>query len=1350
MAKKGGTELAVAYLTLIPSLRDARKRISEGLSSPEAKAAARRAGEQLGDEVQRGMGSPTVTPTGASGGAAGAAGAAASAGAGSAAAAGAAAGAAAAGFDQGEQSARRFKETVADTGKATDQLSDSLEVVLAGTPQGFTSSSTEVARLGSQLRRLGADGEAVYEIFGHEILGRDDIVEARLAGERIGQEVKAGIDRQRLSASLLEVGAGLTAAGAVGAVGLYKMAQAAGDLGEAVSKASVVLGEEGASAIQEFADSAAKSAGLSRRAAVDGAAGFAVMGKAAGLTGDDLSTFSIQLTQLAGDMASFNNVTPDEALVAIAAGLRNESEPLRRLGVTLDELTLKERARKLEIYDGTGVMTQAQKVIAAYAEILAQTGDQQGDFVRTSDSLANQTRILTAEFENFRAQTGELLVPVFSQLTSTASGALSAFAELPQPVQSAGVALVGLGSTAALLFGGGGLLVGGTMRAVDSYKQLASAISGASGAAGVFARIGAGGGIALGVVAGLFALEAAIDQVAGGARQLEEAFIDLQAAGTDFSQSQAVDKAIEGALKNQISLDNLTGNFSTSEARQDAFNEALEQSVPLARQFLDTIRNGEDVKIIDPDEVYRAEELRDKVIITTDEIERMERAIRRRRNADVESARGQLEYNEELREALGLTDSYKSELRDAGEETRDLSTALKELSARQRLTALGFDANAAASDSFRSALDRAAGGASLLSAGLSMGGALAELRKGLFGDPDDLTDPIEELAKQVNPAQEALDRLSDAADRADPSMTALGISLDSTSAAADAFRDALEDSSWMDDLAGHAISIGRAFKDMRLNLRNLPPTFDLARASLGQYEDGQLDAIQSMFQLGESTQDYLATLMRSGRPLDDMRAEAGRLRDAFMAQFTAMGLTTEQAQEYLAMLGLTPDQIETSIKLSGAEKARFQVNAYLQLLEGRIPPEVATNVAALIEQGDLDSAAAALADWAKTGPGKVDISLWDPQQADDAKADLAQLPGVIDPIKAAMGGYNDEQMRGIELALAFGDTTREVLAKLVAEGRGDEVPAVLASAKEEFTAIGLQAGLSREAIDGLWDSMGLNPGTVETALKVSGVDKALFQIQTYVDLLGDEIPPEVASQVLAAVDEGNLDEAARILNEWRVNNPQVFESGVNTDQAQTDLFQFTGGANQLPPIELGLSLNMDEVQRQILAVSQMEGSSFWDWVRGRINPFKPGGGSGGGGGGGGSWATGGLIPGVGNTDSVPAMLMPGEFVVRKEMVKRLGLDFMHRLNSGALPGFAAGGEVPRYFGMPGARDAAYARLRGVERPRYMTATTELAGGARSGGVTVDIDATYNQVERAPSADELARRVREELVVGGYG
>lgn len=201
---------------------------------------------------------------------------------------------------------------------------------------------------------------------------------------------------------------GLTAA-AVPAI------KAASDLNETVSKSNVIFGRA-AKEVQDFAKTAARSLGQSENQALNAASTFAVFGKSAGLAGQDLSKFAIDFTELASDMASFNNTSPEQAIQAIGAALRGESEPIRQYGVLLSDAVLKQEAMNLGIYDGNGALTAQQKVLAAQAAIFKQTNDAQGDFARTSDGLANQTKILTAELENAKTKIGESLLPVVLEI----------------------------------------------------------------------------------------------------------------------------------------------------------------------------------------------------------------------------------------------------------------------------------------------------------------------------------------------------------------------------------------------------------------------------------------------------------------------------------------------------------------------------------------------------------------------------------------------------------------------------------------------------------------------------------------------------------------------------------------------------------------------------------------------------------------------------------------------------------------------------------------------------------------------------------------------------------------------
>ena len=190
----------------------------------------------------------------------------------------------------------------------------------------------------------------------------------------------------------------------------------ASDLNETVSKTGQIFGDS-ASGILEWSKNAAASMGQSRQQALDGAATFAVFGKSAGLAGNDLNQFAIQNSQLASDLASFHNTSPEQAINAIGAALRGESEPMRAYGVLLDDASMRQKALELGLISTTkNALTPQQKVLAAQALIMQQTGDAQGDFARTSDGLANKQRILSAKFEDVKTVVGSALLPIMTGL----------------------------------------------------------------------------------------------------------------------------------------------------------------------------------------------------------------------------------------------------------------------------------------------------------------------------------------------------------------------------------------------------------------------------------------------------------------------------------------------------------------------------------------------------------------------------------------------------------------------------------------------------------------------------------------------------------------------------------------------------------------------------------------------------------------------------------------------------------------------------------------------------------------------------------------------------------------------
>lgn len=260
--------------------------------------------------------------------------------------------------------------------------------------------------------------------------------------------------------------------------GAKRAADDAADLNETVSKGRQVFGAHAAD-IERWAATADRSMGQSKQAAIDAASTFGLIGQKAGLSGADTAKFSKQFVGLASDMASFNNTSPDEAVAAIGAAMRGESEPIRKYGVLLDDATLRARAMKMGLIDSTKqALTPQQKALAASREILAQTSKAQGDFARTSDGVANKQRINAAQAKNLSAQLGKSLLPAYSAILGIGQRVTGAMSRHPGLVKGlvlalAGVAVAVLAASAATKIYTAGMIV---FRGVATAVKIATIV----------------------------------------------------------------------------------------------------------------------------------------------------------------------------------------------------------------------------------------------------------------------------------------------------------------------------------------------------------------------------------------------------------------------------------------------------------------------------------------------------------------------------------------------------------------------------------------------------------------------------------------------------------------------------------------------------------------------------------------------------------------------------------------------------------------------------------------------------------------------------------------------------------
>jgi hypothetical protein len=157
---------------------------------------------------------------------------------------------------------------------------------------------------------------------------------------------------------------------------------------------------------------------------------FYQISEALGLSSDKAYTLSENFTKLAYDLASFYNITIEDAVTKLQAGLVGETEPLRRIGIIITENNLAETARNLGIKKSIRNMTEMEKIQLRYVTALQQTKNAQGDLARTLEQPENLLRILREQFHVLMRELGNVAIPIIKTLIPQVIGLTMALSDL--------------------------------------------------------------------------------------------------------------------------------------------------------------------------------------------------------------------------------------------------------------------------------------------------------------------------------------------------------------------------------------------------------------------------------------------------------------------------------------------------------------------------------------------------------------------------------------------------------------------------------------------------------------------------------------------------------------------------------------------------------------------------------------------------------------------------------------------------------------------------------------------------------------------------------------------------------
>ena len=185
---------------------------------------------------------------------------------------------------------------------------------------------------------------------------------------------------------------------------------------ETASKFNAVFGKS-ADAMNEKVQELRKTIPSTTEEMQGALATFAQMAKAFGLNSEAANLFSVEMVKIAGDIASFNNLPIEDAFTKIRSAISGEFEPMKSLGIVINEARLKQEALNLAIWDGTGQMSAAQKALAVQAILIKDMGDANGDAALTANSAANQIKFLQKSIKETGTEIGVTMLPAIATLT---------------------------------------------------------------------------------------------------------------------------------------------------------------------------------------------------------------------------------------------------------------------------------------------------------------------------------------------------------------------------------------------------------------------------------------------------------------------------------------------------------------------------------------------------------------------------------------------------------------------------------------------------------------------------------------------------------------------------------------------------------------------------------------------------------------------------------------------------------------------------------------------------------------------------------------------------------------------
>lgn len=177
--------------------------------------------------------------------------------------------------------------------------------------------------------------------------------------------------------------------------------------------------------MEQFAATALETYGISELTAKNMGSTYMAMAKGMGVATDAASDMAVTLTGRLSDIMSFYNKTQSEVDTIGRALITGETEPLKAIGVVMTQTNLSAYAMAQGFAKTYDEMSSNEQLLVRYKYFLEQTSLAQGDFAKTSEGWANQTRLLSERLNEFTTNLGGVIMNVLTPALQFANEAVT-------------------------------------------------------------------------------------------------------------------------------------------------------------------------------------------------------------------------------------------------------------------------------------------------------------------------------------------------------------------------------------------------------------------------------------------------------------------------------------------------------------------------------------------------------------------------------------------------------------------------------------------------------------------------------------------------------------------------------------------------------------------------------------------------------------------------------------------------------------------------------------------------------------------------------------------------------------